>query len=101
MSLFDPDPVDIALGEVLKSIREGRSLPPEKFAWLLGLSAEYYTEIETAACGVGLPTLFKIAKNMGCAPEVLITGARERLAAAFGLHPDQPRLAADAQRRGS
>jgi transcriptional regulator with XRE-family HTH domain len=59
------DPVLLAIGKKMRTIREGQKISQEKFALKAGMERTYYAGIELGYRNVSAKNLVKIASHFG------------------------------------
>ena len=63
---------EVALGRVLRALREGRGLTQERLALEAGYSRYYLGLLEQGARNASVLTLFRLGKVLGVAPSEIL-----------------------------
>jgi DNA-binding XRE family transcriptional regulator len=61
----EQEPILIAVGKQIRSIREGQNISQEKFALKAGIDRTYYSGIELGYRNLATKNLVKIARHLG------------------------------------
>lgn len=71
------DPLQIALGEVVRRRRQVRALSQEELAHLSGLHRTYVSDLERGRKSASLKAIAALAKALKVSPSVLLCEAEE------------------------
>lgn len=71
------EPLAIALGTRVRSVRKSAGLSQEEFAYRAGVDRSYVGKIERGEVNITVNKLYRLARVLDCAPHDLLPGIRE------------------------